>query len=253
MPSDEELKALYPADYYAYQEEFRAGRFKARMKKWLGYWQGTREPKFCIPGTMLDIGCGAGSFLESMRNKGWSVYGVEINEKAVQLAQSKGLNVIKGSLTAGSFPAETFDYIRASHSFEHMARPHEILNEIYRLLKPGARLLVAVPNFESLTARVFGQHWYHLCPPVHVFHYSNQTLPQILTMHNFDVTGVAFNSHYAGVLGSVQIWFNRGTSRKSFEGALFNTRSLRVLSGWMEKATDLLRLGDMIEVIARKA
>jgi hypothetical protein len=49
MYSDEELKALYPEDYYAYQEEVQAGRWKTRAKKLLGYWQGTKDPEVEVP------------------------------------------------------------------------------------------------------------------------------------------------------------------------------------------------------------
>src|SRR5689334_22243811 len=78
MHSEDELKELYPEDYYAYQEEIQVGPLKARAKKLLGYWQGTKDPKFDAPGAMLDIGCGAGSFLAKMRDRGWSGRGVEI-------------------------------------------------------------------------------------------------------------------------------------------------------------------------------
>src|SRR5262249_2497444 len=60
MYSDVELTALYPSDYYAYVDEVKGGLWKQCAKKWLGYWQGTREPQFHTPGKFLDIGCGNG-------------------------------------------------------------------------------------------------------------------------------------------------------------------------------------------------
>lgn len=253
MYSDEELAAMYPADYYAYQDEIAAGRWKASAKKLLGYWQGITDPTFDAPGTVLDVGCGAGAFLISMREKGWEVRGVEINASAAQRAMAKGLNVFCGSLPEAGLQTESFDYIRASHSFEHMTQPHMILNEAYRLLKPEGKLLLAVPNYGSLPARVFRQYWYHLCAPVHAFQYSVAGLTHLLTQHDFKVTRVVFNSHYAGILGSAQIWLNRQTAKRSFEGWVFNSRVLRVVSGWMENGADILRLGDMIEITAAKA
>lgn len=253
MYSDEELKSLYPADYYAYHEEVQVGLWKTRAKKFLGYWQGTKDPEFETPGEMLDVGCGAGSFLASMRARGWSVRGLEINENAARRAQAKGLDVFCGTLNAARFASGTFDYIRASHSFEHMTRPHEVLDEIHRLLKPDGKLLIAVPNYRSLPAHLFAASWYHLCPPVHAFQYSVISLKRLLKMHNFEVVRVVFNSHYAGLLGSLQIWLNRDTQRRSYEGRTFNSYGLRVLSGWLENFADFLRLGDMIEVTALKS
>lgn len=252
MYSDEELAILYPANYYAYHNEIQPGRYKALAKRLLGYWQGVNNPQFEVPGVLLDIGCGAGTFLKVMADKGWQVYGLEINKEAARLAQSKGLRVFQGDLAAANFIPESFDYIRASHSFEHMTRPHEVLDEVYRLLKPDGMLHIAVPNIVSMTAYIFGRNWYHLCAPVHAFSYSVTTTRRILKMHNFQVTDIVFNSHYAGVLGSLQICFNRRSQKKSFEGSLFNNRALRVVSGWIERAADLLGLGDMVEITAIK-
>ena len=252
MYSDQKLKAFYPADYYAYHPEVQIGRTKATAKKLLGYWQSTKDPKFKTPGKILDVGCGAGAFLSMMRDRGWSVHGVEVNESAVQRAREQGLDVFCGSLDEAMLPTESFDYIRASHSFEHMTRPHETLEEMRRLLKPDGKLLIAVPNYDSLPARTFKESWYHLCPPVHAFQYSVANLACLLATHNLRVTRIVFNSHYAGVLGSMQIWLNRNTEKKSFEGWLFNNRPLRVFSSWVEKILDATRLGDMIEITAVK-
>lgn len=250
--SDEELKALYPADYYAYHPEVQIGHLKSFVKKILGYWQGTKDPDFKAPGKFLDVGCGAGAFLKTMRDRGWLVQGVEVNERAVQRARDHGLDVFCGSLEEAMLPPESFDYIRASHSFEHMTRPHETLEEMHRLLKPDGKLLIAVPNYDSFPARAFKESWYHLCPPVHAFQYSVSNLTDLLAMHNLTVTRVVFNSHYAGLLGSLQIWLNRNTARRSFEGRLFNNRPLRVFSGWIQKVLDAAGTGDMIEITAVK-
>ena len=91
MYSDGELTALYPSDYYAYQDEVRGSLWKQRAKKLLGYWQGTREPRFNRPGTFLDIGCGSGAFVERMRDAGWRAQGVEVNEAAARAAQFRDL------------------------------------------------------------------------------------------------------------------------------------------------------------------
>src|SRR5713226_3205742 len=67
MYSDEELAALYPSDYYAYQEHSPTNRWKELAKRLLGYRIGTHDPHFETSGTVLDLGCGSGWFLEAMR------------------------------------------------------------------------------------------------------------------------------------------------------------------------------------------
>lgn len=59
--------------------------------------------------------------------------------------------------------------------------------------------------------------------------------------------------HYAGTVGSLQIWLNRKNGKESSEGSLYDNRALRVVSGWVENLCDLIRIGDMIAVTAVKA
>lgn len=253
MPSDEELASLYPSDYYAYHDPPKASQWKLKAKKLLGYWQGTKELTFRTPGRFLDVGCGSGEIVDRMRRSGWDAYGVEINASAAARGRSRGLHISTGTVQRANLAAENFDYVRASHSFEHVTSPHETLDEIHRLLKPDGQLLVAVPNVDSLPARLFKRHWWHLCPPVHPFGYSVKTLKCLLERHGFRVTRVVFNSDYVGLLGSSQIWLNRHNGRKSFDGPVFRNHVLRVLCGWIQKTCDVVKLGDMIEVHAQKA
>ena len=254
MYSDTELAGLYPSDYYAYQDNFKVAAWKRLLKNALCGRVGTRDPYFSKPGRMLDLGCGSGWFLASKRDLGWETFGVEISESAAQLGQAiAGLNIYAGTLADARFPSNYFDYVRSNHSFEHMTQPRETLDEIRRVLKHGGKVLIGVPNFESLNAKIFGQYWWYLGAPVHPFTYSAKTLVQLLERHGFRVERVNYNSDWGGILGSVQIWLNRSNGRKSMEGWFINNRPLRVVCYWVAKVLDALRLGDAIEVIATKA
>lgn len=253
MYSQQELSALYPADYYAYQDHFSSSGWKELIKTSLGIRICTRDPKFPTPGRMLDLGCGSGWFLLEMRKKGWDTYGVEINSRAAEIGRKKaGLNIFAGDLQEAKFPADFFDYVRSNHSFEHISSPRATLAEIYRILKPGGRLMIGVPNGASLTARVFREYWYYLGAPVHPFTYSVQTLSWLLAQYQFEVLHVNYNSDYSGILGSAQIWANGHNGRMSAQGNLVKNPFLRVLSHWSAKCVDLFKAGDAIEIIAAK-
>lgn len=253
MYDDAESAQLYPDDYYAYQEASALPSWKRVCKKILGYRLGTKEPRFGSVGAALDVGCGSGEFLESMNAQGWIAQGVEISAKASRAGQAKGLQIVNGRLPDAQFPAQSFDYVRASHSLEHMSNPHAVLEEMHRVLKPEGKLLIAVPNVDSWNAKLFKQYWWHLCPPLHAFGYSVHTLSRLLAQHHFRVQRVTFNSDYLGILGSAQIWRNRNNGKKSSDGWLFANRPLRVLCGWLASLADCAHRGDMIEVIATKA
>lgn len=251
--SDEKLASFYPDDYYAYQERADNSPHKEILKSWLGYRTGTKDPSFARPGTMLDLGCGSGWFLEKMRARGWIAQGVEINKPAARLGRARGLDIFCGTLQEAKFPSEHFDYVRSNHSFEHMSCPHETLDEIYRILKPHGKLLVGVPNTKSVSAVLFAEHWWYLTVPVHVFNYSVENLSRLLTNHNFRVEEVNFNSDYHGLIGSLQIWLNRGGQKKSAEGLVFNNHLLRLVCQWSANVIDLWGRGDCVELTAGRA
>lgn len=253
VPSEEELTRLYPPSYYSYQSFKKKNKFKAFIRGLLFFNIETKDPFFSLPGRMLDIGCGSGSFLHAMREKGWETYGVEVNTAAAELGRkSAGLEIISGNLLDAAFPENHFDYIRLNHSFEHLLNPNEILMEIYRILRPDGKVLIGVPNIDGLNARIFKKYWWYLGAPVHPFNYSVRTLSYIVEKHHFVIDSVKFNSDYSGVLGSLQIFLNRNTDKISTEGRLFNNPALVLFSHWISKLVDGLKLGDAIEIICTK-
>ena len=254
MLSDQELAVLYPTDYYAYQDHFSRSGWKELAKAILHCRVGTLDPKFPAPGRLLDLGCGSGWFLSGMRDKGWETYGVEISSAAAELSRKQaGLNVFSGTIQQAQFPPEFFDYIRSNHSFEHISSPVNTLQEIHRVLRPKGKLLIGVPNIDSLNARLFGQYWWYLGAPVHPFSYSVKTLCKLLRKTNFVVEKINYNSDSSGILGSLQIYFNRANGRKSTDGLIINNPLLKIPFHWAAKLIDLLAWGDAIEITAAKA
>lgn len=253
MCSDEEISALYPKDYYAYQDNFQRSRWKDVVKTILRCRTGTGDPEFPTPGRILDLGCGSGWFLRGMRDQGWETHGVEISREAAELGRKTcGLDIFAGTLQQAAFPTQYFDYVRTNHSFEHISCPGETLDEIHRILQTDGKLLIAVPNVDSFNARIFRQYWWYLCAPVHFFNYSARTLSNFLNKHHFAVEKIAYRSDYSGILGSLQIWLNRSNGRKATEGSLFNNLLLRILCHWTAKFIDIFGMGDVIEITATK-
>lgn len=253
MFSDQELAAFYPDDYYAYQDHFASHPVKEAIKRLLGLTIGTRDPQFARPGNILDVGCGSGWFLRRMRDQGWKTFGVEVSPSAARVGREKGgLDIFCGTLPGARFPADFFDYVRLNHSFEHIATPHETLDEIQRILKVDGKLMIGVPNVDSLNARLFRQYWWYLGVPVHTYTYSVRTLSRLLAKHQFAVEKVTYNADFSGILGSFQIWLNRNSKRKSTEGAAYNNPFLKVGCQWLARVSNLLRIGDAIEITAVK-
>lgn len=95
------------------------------------------------PKSILEIGCGAGEFLQKVASGVDYSLGIDINESALLLAREKGLVVTSQSIEKLE---KSFDMIVLFQVLEHLDEPGKILSEIERKLNPGGILIIAVPN-----------------------------------------------------------------------------------------------------------
>lgn len=253
MPSPDQIASLYPDDYYSFTfDETPRRTLIGRLRRRLMPFQ-AGEPEFLQPGSMVDVGCGNGWALQRYQETGWTVSGVEYSAVGAAAGRKRGIDVRTGSLIDAGFADESFDFVRMNHSFEHMVNPAQILDEVLRILKPGGMGFIAVPDISSPMAAVFKQYWYPLDAPVHVFHYSKQTLTRLLKLHGFEIIGVRSNTDEACAIGSLRIWVGRSGGRLSqFAAVNALLKILTVPAFWFSKLMDVLGRGDELEVIYRK-
>ena len=93
-----------------------------------------RAIDFVPGGRLLDVGCGNGRYLRTMRSLGWQAEGVELNRQSAAFCRSSGLTVHHGDLASARFPSASFDVITARHVIEHIPTPHQFMAELARLL-----------------------------------------------------------------------------------------------------------------------
>jgi len=86
------------------------------------------------------------------------------------------------------FPAsEPFDCVTMWHSFEHMPDPLATVSAISGLLKPGGKLIVAVPDAGGLQATIFRHRWFHLDVPRHLHHFGAESLRYCLASAGYSI------------------------------------------------------------------
>merc|ERR1712187_158182 len=85
--------------------------------------------------TLVDIGCGAGLFLEAAKEEGWNTVGVEISTIAANHCRDKGLDIINSSFDAD-----------LTSLLEHVPDPFSLINVAFDKLASGGVLVVGVPN-----------------------------------------------------------------------------------------------------------
>ena len=209
-------------------------------------------------GTLLDIGCAAGTFLVGMKRHGdWTLHGVELSPGVAEIARERhGLDVFTGTLEEAAYPDDTFDAITLWDVLEHLHDPAASLREIRRILKPGGVLIIRVPNLASWDARLFGDAWAGLDAPRHLYVFSPQTLSHMLEGAELDVL-----SHSSGIgsyvtfVLSVRFWLTaRGAAERTKEriSRLLYHPAARILSVPIFYIPSQLRRGPLVVTTARK-
>jgi SAM-dependent methyltransferase len=162
-------------------------------------------------GRLLDFGCGGGSFLAQMHRLDWQVTGLDISSAAVRRIRAElGLRALEGTLPHPELRPASFDVITMWHSLEHVHWPCEVLREAERLLVSGGRLVVAVPNIDSLPFRWFGSSWYGLDLPRHLTHFTPATLQRMLEQVGFRVGRTQMVRHSDWLRCSARLAGQRG-------------------------------------------
>lgn len=107
---------------------------------------------------LLDIGCWNGYLLERIREAGLyrELYGIDIVPEAIESARNKGFNAQVVDLNSEPlpFPDGYFDGVTMLAVLEHVFDPYSVMREVHRVMRPGAELVIDVPNVASFTNRL---------------------------------------------------------------------------------------------------
>lgn len=151
-------------------------------------------------GTILDIGAGVGDFLSTVKNNGWNTIGYEPSHKAKTIARSKSIDFIDDFKEIKN---HSIDIITMWHVLEHVPDLETQIIEIKRMLSKEGTLIVAVPNYKSLDAKIYDKYWAAYDVPIHFWHFSKESMKRIF--HEFEmevkeVLPMKFDSFYVSML-----------------------------------------------------
>ena len=211
-------------------------------------------------GSLLEVGCGSGMYLDLMRALGWKrVVGVDISRRAVEQARDElKLEAYCGELKDARLDEESFDAVSLSHTLEHVPDPVEFLRETYRVMKPNARLAIIVPNAESLSARVFGREWFHLDAPRHMVNFTRRSLRVALERAGFRVESLKTNPRLSYITALFSYSRRAGDDHSIYTDAAhrfpFTRRARALLLSLRERVERAAGLpaGEEIVAVARK-
>jgi SAM-dependent methyltransferase len=98
-----------------------------------------------------------------------------------------GVPVLAGLLPHPALAPASFDVVNMGAVLEHVHDPHRVIAAAARLLAPGGRLVVSVPNVASAAFRWFGENWFALDLPLHLLHFNATTLTRLVERHGLEV------------------------------------------------------------------
>lgn len=131
-------------------------------------------------GRAADVGCGPGGNTAVLRDLGWRVTGVEHSRGGARIAAARGLSVVRGDARRLPLRDASLDLVISTDVWEHVDDDGAVAAESFRVLRPGGRLLVAVPCSMALWSG-------HDVALGHVRRYERDQLAGLVTGAGFEV------------------------------------------------------------------
>lgn len=152
-------------------------------------------------GNLLDIGCGTGYFLDKAKQNGWKTEGVEPSPLARKTAKKKGLKVFSDLSKLKN--ENKYQAITMFHVLEHIHDLRKTAKKVVSLLEDKGTLYIAVPNYNSLDSKIYGDKWAGLDVPRHLYHFTKETMQIFAEKMGLDLIHtepMKFDSYYVSLL-----------------------------------------------------
>ena len=233
QPDLEKLPEYYKSDDYISHTDSKRNLFertyhiikKMALRRKLSLINSFSKQK----GTLLDVGCGTGDFLEFSKQKGWRVVGIEPNDEARAIANKKTNNSVYKTNHLLNLENHSFDIITLWHVLEHLPNLEEHIAEFKRLLKPNGTLIIAVPNYKSYDAKIYKTYWAAFDVPRHLWHFSKESIKILMETFKMNVVKMypmQFDAFYVSLLSEKYSTGRMTIFRPFFIGLLSNLKAI---------------------------
>jgi len=155
-------------------------------------------------GSILDVGCAQGNFLNNFSGKYWDKTGIELNPMLVKIAKKNFLDQkIINKFFESYNTKKKYDVVTLWQTFEHMQSPNKILIKLSKIIKHHGFLIIEVPNSKSLNKSLFKNYWQLFQKGEHLFFWSAKSLTTILKLHKFKIRKIYYPIFDTSTSGSL--------------------------------------------------
>jgi dolichol-phosphate mannosyltransferase len=141
---------------------------------------------------ILDAGCGSSLIIQSLNH----AVGMDFNLGKLRFLRRYGMPLVQGSAFALPFGDQTFDCLISQEVIEHLPYNEGLFDEMSRVLKPGGKVILGTPDYDTWVWRTIEPVYGFLMPggykDEHITHYTRASLTEIMTRHGFAVEEVAY-------------------------------------------------------------
>ena len=121
------------------------------------------DPNLCV----LDVGCGNPSFLDFLQqNSKANSKGIDFSDAGWKSRNYLNLELKKVAIEDFN-TTELFDIITLWHYLEHDYNLHQTIEKLYNCLKPEGKIIIEIPDYDSLSAKTQKSFWQGWHSPRH--------------------------------------------------------------------------------------
>jgi len=230
-PNKDEIGKYYKSDEYYSHQENKEGFIPKVYEKVKSI---NLKNKYTIAtektrkGKILDIGCGVGDFLHTMEQHGWEGTGVEPSEEAKAIAKKRIKAQLLSSEEQENLTEGSFDVITMWHVLEHVDALRWQIQQLYRLCKPGGRIIIALPNYKSYDGQYYKAAWAAYDVPRHLNHFNEETIIKIFEeshLKHIKTEKLHWDAYYISYMSEKYLHHSLPLLRGAIKGMISNCKA----------------------------
>ncbi len=159
--------------------------------------------KYSAGNRLLDIGCATGVFLDYCYRHGFTVEGIEPDEKSRNYARKQFNLKVNDVEYLSRLPERSFDVITMWHVLEHVNDIQERMRLVSRLLTDDGIAFIALPNPLSYDAQFYKEYWAAYDVPRHLYHFTRASFTAFINeqqMKIIKIVPMVFDAYYISLL-----------------------------------------------------